>query len=128
MIIADACVLIAFLDSADAQHHRALRVMRATAGHQRGASLITIAEVLVGPARSGQLAKAQDSLRVLKVDQVALRTDAPERLAQLRAGTGLKIPDCSVLLAAQDSSADTIATFDDRLATAARELAFDVLS
>jgi predicted nucleic acid-binding protein len=46
-------------------------------------------------------------------------------LAALRAGTGLKLPDCCVLQAAEQAHAG-IATFDDRLAAAARELGVDV--
>jgi predicted nucleic acid-binding protein len=41
----------------------------------------------------------------------------PVRLALLRAETGLKLPDCCVLLAAEQSGA-AVATFDDRLAGA----------
>jgi predicted nucleic acid-binding protein len=42
------------------------------------------------------------------------------RLAMLRAGTGLKMPDCCVLLAAEQAHG-SLATLDDRLATAATE-------
>jgi hypothetical protein len=34
----------------------------------------------------------------------------------LRAGSGLKLPDCWVLLAAQDARAEAVLTFDDALA------------
>lgn len=50
---------------------------------------------------------------------MTLPQDAPSRLARLRAATTLKMPDCCVLLAA-DQLADAIATFDDRLADVAR--------
>jgi hypothetical protein len=46
--------------------------------------------------------------------------DAPRRLALLRAGTNLKLPDCCVLLAAEQTDA-AVATFDRRLADAATE-------
>jgi predicted nucleic acid-binding protein len=45
---------------------------------------------------------------------------APAALAGLRAATGLKLPDCCVLLAAEQVGGG-LGTFDDRLATAARE-------
>ena len=45
-----------------------------------------------------------------------LAADAPVRLAALRADTGLKLPDCCVLLAADAASADGVLTFDDALA------------
>lgn len=41
--------------------------------------------------------------------------DAPVRLATLRAETGLKLPDCCVLLAAQDAGAEAVLTFDEPL-------------
>ncbi len=41
----------------------------------------------------------------------------PVRLATLRAGTGLKMPDCCVLLAVQESAAKALVTFDERLRT-----------
>jgi predicted nucleic acid-binding protein len=82
-----------------------------------------LAEVLVGPARSGQLDRASAALRQLDVIQVELDQDAPTRLAVLRAGTGLRLPDCCVLLAAEQVQG-TVATFDERLAAAARERGF----
>jgi predicted nucleic acid-binding protein len=81
--------------------------------------------VLVGPVRAGQLDRATAALAQLQVTTVDLRADAPARLAVLRAGTGLKLPDCCVLQAAEQAQA-AIATFDDRLAAAARELGVDV--
>jgi predicted nucleic acid-binding protein len=59
-------------------------------------------------------------LRDLDVTSVPLLDDAPVRLAMLRAGTGLKMPDCCVLLAAEQTHG-ALATFDYRLATAAIE-------
>lgn len=38
--------------------------------------------------------------------------------------THLKLPDCCVLLAAQDKHADAILTFDDRLGREAERLGF----
>ena len=106
-----------------ASHHdRAGELLLLAADQDRplGASPITLAEVLVGPARAGRIGQAAVALDQLRVCPVALPQDAPFRLATLRAATTLKMPDCCVLLAA-DQVADAIATFDDRLATAARE-------
>ncbi|MEA2279769.1 MAG: hypothetical protein QOK21_376 [Solirubrobacteraceae bacterium] len=85
---------------------------------------ITRAEVLVGPGRTDRLAVAATALATLVLDDVALGTDAPARLAALRARTNFKLPDCCVLLAAEDAAATQIATFDDRLARAAAKLGF----
>jgi predicted nucleic acid-binding protein len=56
-----------------------------------------------------------------------LPIDAPHRLAQLLASSQLKLPDCCVLIAAQDSHAGAIATFDDRLRRAAEARGFTTL-
>lgn len=52
----------------------------------------------------------------------------PLDVATLRAKTGLPIPDCPVILSAGEPSTGTaILTFDERLATEARALGYDVL-
>jgi hypothetical protein len=63
------------------------------------------------------LDRATAALRELGVRSVLLDVDAHVRLATLRAGTGLKLPACCVLLAAEQVRA-AVATFDDRLAAA----------
>ena len=60
-------------------------------------------------------------MQALGVRELHLAADAAARLAVLRAETGLKLPDCCVLLVAQDVRA-TVVTFDDRLARAAAAL------
>jgi hypothetical protein len=62
------------------------------------------------------------ALRDLGVEEVPLGVDAASRLAVLRAETGLRLPDCCVLLAAQDAPAASILTFDGRLGAGARGL------
>jgi predicted nucleic acid-binding protein len=123
VIVLDASALIAFLNPSDGLHRRAVTTLVAL-GPRRffGISPVTHAEVLVGPARAGTLEQA---VAALGVTEVELPVDAARRLATLRAGTSLKLPDCCVILAAQ-TSAGTILTFDDRLAAGARKLAVDV--
>jgi predicted nucleic acid-binding protein len=123
VIVLDASVLVAHLDAEDTHHHRATTLLLDLADEPLAASPLTLAEVLVGPARSGQLDRASAALRQLDVIQVELDQDAPTRLAVLRAGTGLRLPDCCVLLAAEQVQG-TVATFDERLAAAARERGF----
>ena len=122
MILLDASVLIAQLDERDALHARAQEALLETADQPLGCSAITLAEVLVGPARQGRLDAARAALAELEIEEVRLGDDAAVRLAQLRADTGLKLPDCCVLLAAQDAAADAVLTFDDALALAAERL------
>lgn len=125
MIVLDASVLIAHLDNTDVHHERATALLLEVAGEPLGASPITLAEVLVGPTRAGQLDRGRAALAQLVVMTVPLGGEAPERLALLRAGSNLKLPDCCVLLAAEQSQG-AIATFDDRLANVAINHGFRV--
>jgi len=75
---------------------------------------LTLAEVLVAPARDGRLEAVRAGLAELEVRELPFPADAAVRLAHLRAQTKLKMPDCWVLLAAQDAGAQ-LASFDERL-------------
>lgn len=125
-LVLDASALIAHLDSTDEHHSRIEALLLDATGESLAASPITLAEVLVAPARAGQLDRAQGALDALGVRVVDLDATSPARLATLRAQTGLKLPDCCVLVAAQSLGA-TVVTFDARLATAARHLDLTVL-
>jgi predicted nucleic acid-binding protein len=122
VIIVDASVLIAHLNADDSCHSRAEAVLLQTDGYPLAASSMTLAEVLVGPARAGKLDVARAALGTLEIEEVPIRAGTAERLAKLRADTGLKLPDCCVLLAAQEVHADAVLTFDDRLSKRAQEL------
>ena len=124
MIILDASVLIAHLDQGDIHHTLATKRLLDAAAEQFGASAITLAEVLVAPTRAGRLNAARDALRTLEIDELQLPPNASERLAALRAETGLKLPDCCVLLAAEAVDG-VVLTFDDRLAREAVRLGLD---
>lgn len=124
MIVLDASVLIAHLDGGDRHHADARSLLEANSQEPLGASPITLAETLVSPARAGRLADADTALQRLGVDELALSNNAPRRLAQLRTDTGLKMPDCCVLLAAQDHDA-RVASFDTGLLKAARKLGLE---
>lgn len=121
MIVLDASVLIAHLGAADALHDRAVKLLVDNAEEQLGVSPLTLAEVFVGPARAGRLKAAQAAIRALQVELVPHDEDSPGRLAVLRDATGLRLPDCCVLLAAEVAHAE-IATFDSRLAAVASGL------
>lgn len=126
MIVIDASVLIAYLNAPDANHTRAETILLDAAVDRFGASSITLAEVMVGPTRAGTLETARAMLRDLEIREVVIAKGTTERLARIRYETGLKLPDCCVLLAAQDADADTVLTFDDRLAKRARDLGYAV--
>ena len=117
MIVLDASVLIAPLDATDSHHQRADRLLAASGSETLSASVVTLAEVLVGPSRTGAVDRALAALEQLAVLAVPIEPATPVRLALLSAETGLTLPDCCVLLAAAESGA-ALATFDDSLAAA----------
>jgi predicted nucleic acid-binding protein len=121
VIVLDASVLIAHLDRHDALHARATEHLLDAADQQFGASSVTLAEIFVGPTRTGRLSIAQAALRALDVTELPLPPNAATQLAALRVETTLKLPDCCVLLAAQDAGARVL-TFDDHLAREAARL------
>lgn len=126
MIVLDASVLIAYLDGSDAHHAAAERVLTEAVADDLGVNPLTLAEVLVAPVRDGRLEPAQAALRDLEIEELPFLPDAGVRLAELRAHTGLRMPDCCVLLAAEAAGA-SVATFDDRLARSAESRNLAVL-
>jgi predicted nucleic acid-binding protein len=127
VIVLDASALIAHLDRSDAHHERARQILLDNAHERLAASVLTLAETLVAPARANRLAHAQTALAELAIEPIALAHDAAHDLATLRAQTALRIPDCCVLYAATVARADSLAAFDDRLARAAEARGFTVL-
>ena len=126
VIVLDACVLIAHLTNDDAHHDRATRLLASLAGQPKVVSVLTRAEVLVVPARAGRRRAAEDVLDRLRVDTYELPGDVAGQLAELRARTGLRMPDCCVLLTAELTSPAELATFDELLAHAAAECGITV--
>jgi toxin FitB len=78
----------------------------------------------LGPARQDRLAAALDALGELELREIPFAPGTAARLAVLHAGTSLRLPDCCVLLAAQDGRAEAILTFDDRLGREAERLGY----
>ena len=118
MIVLDASVLIAFLDHDDNHHAAAERLLIRSIDDDLAVNSLTMAEVLVAPVRDDRLDLVLAALDALDIHELTFPADAAVRLAQLRATTGLKMPDCCVLLAAEDAAA-SVASFDERLAQAA---------
>jgi predicted nucleic acid-binding protein len=126
LIVLDASVLIAHLDDSDGHHGAAEALLFEAAGQRLGISPISLAEVLVGPARRGQLDRALAALAQLDLNMLGFEDDASLRLALLRSSTNLKLPDCCVLLAAENAGA-SVASFDGQLRAVATQLGMVVL-
>lgn len=126
MIAVDASVLIAHMESGNAHHHRAVALLRAANGVDLALHAVNAAEVLVNPVRRNASAEVLRDWSMQGVVVVPTDEASPVRLAALRVRTGLKMPDCCVIDVAQQRHA-AVATFDDRLARAARDLGLDVV-
>lgn len=126
MIVLDASVLIGYLDATDAHHERAVALLTREVEEDLAANILTVAEILVAPTRSGQHGKVLDILDDLAVETLGFPAGAPVALAQLRAGTQLTMPDCCVLLSARDQKA-RLASFDERVVKSAQAFGVDVV-
>ena len=118
MIVLDASIMIAALDDADAHFATAKRVLVEHSAQRLVAHRLTLAETLVQAVRAGRGSAMVAALAAVGVETVDVLDD-PLELAELWAESGLKLPDACVLLVARRSGA-ALATFDQRLATAAR--------
>ena len=121
MIVLDASIVIALLDPHDRHHLRATDLLAEHAVEGFRMHQLTLAEVLVGAMRAGRGTQRVNDLMSLGV--VAHEPDANEPLilAELRATTGLRMPDCCVLAVARQETLP-LAAFDDQLARAAEKL------
>lgn len=127
MIVLDASVILAHLTHRDAHHAAATDVLLAAAPGSMLVHTLTLAEVLVGAVRRGRAAVVHDDLRAAGVAVASHDVGESLRLAELRADSGLKLPDCCVLDVALQHDA-SVATFDHALAAAARRRGVAVLS
>jgi predicted nucleic acid-binding protein len=121
VIVLDACVMIAHFDENDVHHGRAGRLLADLGVEPAIMSPLSRAEVLVAPARAGRRRAIEDAMDRIDIAVDDLPGNAAGQLAELRAHTGLKLPDCCVLLTAERHGPAEIATFDTRLARVAVE-------
>ncbi|MGE5696729.1 MAG: type II toxin-antitoxin system VapC family toxin [Candidatus Sericytochromatia bacterium] len=119
MIVLDASVLIGHFERDDAHHDAATELLLASADHDFTASVVSLAEIYVGAARRNRVADIDRMLAELGIEASPLPATAARRLADIRVATGLKLPDCCVLYAAEQLGA-AVATFDAALEAAAR--------
>ncbi len=119
MIVLDASVLIAYLDSENEHHDRAEVLLAREIDDDFAINSLTLAEVLVVPARDNRMDEVSTTLIEVEVRELPFPTNTGTKLAQLRSDTRLKMPDCCVLLAAEEANA-RLASFDDQLGRAAK--------
>lgn len=120
MIIVDANVLIGFLDSRDAHHVAALRVLDDAVEGGYAASVLTVAEALVHPTLHGSEDRAAAALAEIGLVILPLSAEDALPLARIRAQYQVRMPDAVALHAAMATQA-RVATFDAALAAAAQE-------
>lgn len=120
MIVLDTSVLIGLLDPRDAHHADAIELL-AELSDELVVHPLTLAEVLVGPTRSGREHDVMTDLASIGVQAANLGSDEPLLLARVRVDHGLKMPDACVLATAVHYDAP-LASFDTQLTEAARGL------
>ena len=126
-IVVDTSWVAALRDPADRHHTEAVAHHNAIGDEAVLIASITLAECLVGPAKLGVLDEAETAL--LSAFEIAVEDEtAPRRWAACRASTGLKLPDAIVLETARRVGADAVATFDNRLAAACRDIGMRVFA
>ncbi|MFT4214818.1 MAG: PIN domain-containing protein [Microbacterium sp.] len=124
MIVLDASVLIAYWAAGDVHRSGAFEVL--DTDDDLVLHPVTIAETLVWPIRESREREALADIARLGIDSHSPMPDEPVNVARIRVETGLKLPDAYVLATATALGA-TLATFDRRLADAARQSGLDVL-
>lgn len=126
MIVLDASVVIAYLNTADPHHPKAVELLAENVAGGFGIHPLTLAEVLVGGVRVGRANQLLADLQSIGVSALDLQTNEALILAELRATSGLKMPDCCVLATAL-RDASPLATFDEQLARVAQKLGLPTL-
>lgn len=127
MIVLDASCLIALLDAHDLHHAEVSARLARHAAEDWAVSALTLAEVMVRPAHdSARLAEAGEHIADLDLTVVDLRDLDAEGLAEIRARTRLRMPDCCVLLAAV-TTGGAIVTTDQALRREALAMGIAVL-
>lgn len=111
VILVDASVLIAWLDERDAHHEAAIDMLASV--ERFLVHPLTLAEVLVHPARQGREGEVLTRLQAIGMVVSTLPID-PVDLAKVRAATGLRMPDCVVLASARVHQL-SVASFDEGL-------------
>jgi predicted nucleic acid-binding protein len=125
MIALDASVLLALINSKD-KHNLLARALTQSYMRPYLVHEINLAEVLVHAAHLGKQEVILNRLRLVMSVAGSSGEAGALRLAQLRATTSLRLPDCCALDAAREAGV-ALATFDRKLAEKARALGLEVV-
>ncbi len=107
----DADVVIAFLDPADAQHHRAVEILGAhlASGDDVLIAATVYAEVIVRPLQHGTDAKVDEFLAAIGAYVIDVDRTFARQAAQLRARhSALRLPDALSLATALAHDAELL--------------------
>lgn len=113
LIILDASLVIALLDSADQLHRQSLRAFERVAGEELVIPASALAETLVIPSRAGKLEEARAKIQMLDLRVAALDESIAVEAARLRGRLRkLRLPDALVIATGEVLKADSILTGD----------------
>lgn len=113
LIVFDASVVIALLDSSDALYAGAQREFDRVAGEDLTLPASALAETLVGPARAGKLEAARTRIEAFEFRVTDINDAVATEAARLRGRhLGLRLPDALVLAAAEVLDAAELLTGD----------------
>jgi predicted nucleic acid-binding protein len=126
VIVVDANIVIAASSPGHAHHTAAQRIVIEHGAEGMFLHSLTLAEVLVGPARAGEEADARRLLDTAGFQLAPEGDPSPEALARVPATAALNMPDACVPAMAEDLAAP-LATFGQRLACEARVRGAEVL-
>lgn len=115
MIVADANVVIAAITPGHVHHADAVDILREHGRDGIVLHSLTLAEILVGPARTGAEHEARAALEAAGIGLAPEGEPTPEALARVRATVSVTMPDACVLALAE-LLRTPMATFDRRLA------------
>lgn len=126
VIVLDAGILIAHLDTGDAQHEAATAVLEEHEEFDFAISAITLAECLVRPALVGRIAAVEESVRRLDILVLDVTAADAAAIAEVRAATGLRMPD-AIALHAAERHAGILATTDGAVRRAGEKRGVEVV-
>ena len=117
LVVLDAGVVIAALETADANHAAAVAALRQHANDDVRIPASALAEALVSPSRRGVVSEVRETIESLGLAVVPLDEDIAVLAAAVRARRRtVRLPDALVAATGDALEADVILTTDRRLA------------